>query len=68
MFGEATAEGTIKAMEAFFREVGAPVRLGELKIPAADIPKVAANAAATVKLWGMEMKQPEIEEILRAAL
>ncbi len=68
VFGEATAEGTIKAMEAFFREVGAPVRLGELKIPAADIPKVAANAAATVKLWGMEMQQPEIEEILRAAL
>lgn len=68
VFGVNTGVAAVKALEDFFREVGAPVRLGELKIPAADIPKVAANAAATIKLWGMSMEQPEIEEILRAAL
>ena len=68
VFGVATAEETIKAFEDFFREAGAPVRLGEAKIPAADIPKIAANAAATVRLWGMKQEQPEIEQVLKLAL
>lgn len=67
VFGAATADGTIKAFEDFFRKAGAPVRLSEVGIPAADIPRIAENAMGLIKLWGMKHEQPEIEKILRKA-
>ena len=68
VFGVKTAEDTIKAFETFFRKTGAPVRLGEAGIPAADIPRIAANAMGLIRLWGMKHEQPEIEKILKNAV
>ncbi|OGR44340.1 MAG: hypothetical protein A2X35_02630 [Elusimicrobia bacterium GWA2_61_42] len=68
VFGVRTAEDTIKAFETFFRKAGAPVRLGEAGIPAADIPRIAANAMGLIRLWGMKHEQPEIEKILKNAV
>ena len=67
VFGAKTAEETIKAFEDFFRKTGAPVRLSEAKIPAADIPRIAENAMSLIRLWGMKHEQPEIEKILDKA-
>lgn len=67
VFGVKTAEGTIKAFEDWFRKIGAPVRLSEAGIPAADIPKIAENAMALVKRWSMSYDRQTIEKILEAA-
>lgn len=67
VFGVRTAEEAIAAFEAFFRKAGAPVRLPEAGIPAADIPQIASNAMGLIRLWGMKHEQPEIEKILRKA-
>jgi hypothetical protein len=67
VFGTKTAEDTIKAFENFFKRTGAPVRLSEAKIPAADIPRIAENAMGLIRLWGMKHEQPEIEKILEKA-
>ena len=67
VFGTRTAEETIRAFEDFFRKTGAPVRLSEAKIPAADIPRIAENAMGLIRLWGMKHEQPEIEKILSNA-
>ncbi|MDO8802858.1 MAG: iron-containing alcohol dehydrogenase [Elusimicrobiota bacterium] len=67
VFGTKTAEETIKAFEDFFRKAGAPVRLSEAGIPAADIPRIAENAMGLIRLWGMKHEQPEIEKILEKA-
>ncbi|HNW44805.1 MAG TPA: iron-containing alcohol dehydrogenase [Elusimicrobiales bacterium] len=68
VFGTAGAEETIKAFEAFFKKTGAPVRLAEAKIPAADIPRIAQNAMGLIRQWGIQHTQPEIEKILSAAI
>lgn len=68
VFGAKTAEETILRFEEFFRAAGAPVRLPEAGIPAADIPAIAANAMGLIRLWGMKHEQPEIEKILRNAV
>lgn len=68
VFGAKTAKGTIMEFEEFFRQAGAPVRLGEAGIPAADIPAIAANAMGLIRMWGMKHEQPEIEKILRNAV
>ena len=68
VFGTKTAEETIQAFEDFFRKTGAPVRLSEAKIPAADIPRIAENAMGLIRLWGMKHEQPEIEKILGKAV
>ncbi len=68
VFGTKTAEEAITAFEDFFRKTGAPVRLSEAKIPAADIPRIAANAMGLIRMWGMKHEQPEIEKILKNAV
>ena len=68
MFGTVSAEETIKAFETFFKKAGAPVRLAEAGIPAADIPRIAENAMSLIRLWCMKHEQPEIEKILRNAV
>ncbi len=67
VFGVKTAEEAIKSFEAFFRQAGAPVRLAEAGIPAADIPRIADNAMGLIRMWGMKMEKAEVEEILRLA-
>lgn len=68
VFGTKTAEEAVKAFEDFFREVGAPVRLGDAGIPAGDIPRIAENAMHLIRLWGLKHEQPEVERILRNAV
>jgi alcohol dehydrogenase YqhD (iron-dependent ADH family) len=67
VFGVKGAEAAIKAFEDFFRKAGAPIRLSEAGIPAADIPRIAANAMGLITLWGMPLAQSEVESILRRA-
>jgi alcohol dehydrogenase YqhD (iron-dependent ADH family) len=68
VFGTSSAGETIKAFEAFFKKTGAPVRLSEAAIPAADIPRIAENAMGLIRLWGMQHTQQEIEKILSGAI
>ncbi|MEW6594535.1 MAG: iron-containing alcohol dehydrogenase [Thermodesulfobacteriota bacterium] len=69
IFGLPTPEAGINALEEWFREIKAPVRLSEVGIPAADIPKIADNAHGLAKQWGIaELYTPAvIAEILRLA-
>jgi alcohol dehydrogenase YqhD (iron-dependent ADH family) len=67
VFGTKTAEKTIEAFEGWFRKIGAPVKLAEANIPAADIPKIAENAMGLVKRWGMDYDRATVEKILRNA-
>ncbi len=67
VFGVKTAEATIKAFEDWFRKIGAPVRLSEAGIPAADIPKIAENVMGLVKRWGMDYDRETVEGILKKA-
>ncbi|MCX5793383.1 MAG: iron-containing alcohol dehydrogenase [Elusimicrobia bacterium] len=68
VFGAGSAEETIAAFEAFFKKTGAPVRLAEAGIPAADIPAIAGNAMGLIRAWGIKYTQPEVEKILADAV
>jgi len=68
VFGARGAQETIKAFEDFFKKTGAPVRLSQASIPAADIPRIAENAMGLIRMWGMKHEQPEIEKILSGAV
>ena len=61
------AEKTIKAFEKWFSKIGAPLRLSEVKIPAADIPKIAENAMGLINKWEIDCGRKSVEEILRKA-
>ncbi|MBU2573423.1 MAG: iron-containing alcohol dehydrogenase [Elusimicrobia bacterium] len=68
VFGVKSAEETIDAFENWFKKIGAPVRLPEVKIPAADIPKITENALGLINRWeiaGYDRKT--VEGILRTA-
>ena len=67
VFGKSSAPAAIKAIESWFRKIGAPVRLREAGIPAEDIPRMAENALELMKLWGINRKKAEIEAILAEA-
>lgn len=68
VFAKNSADTAIRAMEAWFRSLGAPVRLKEAGIPAADIPRIADNAEALMKMWGIKgYTRREIEHILSDA-
>ncbi|OGS13855.1 MAG: hypothetical protein A2285_10425 [Elusimicrobia bacterium RIFOXYA12_FULL_57_11] len=68
VFGAGGAQEAITAFETFFKEAGAPVRLSEAAIPAADIPRIAENAMGLIRLWSLPHQQREIEEILARAV
>jgi hypothetical protein len=68
VFGVKTATGTIKVFEDWCRKIGAPTRLSEAGIPAADIPKIAENVMGLVKRWGMDYDLGTVEEILKKAV
>jgi hypothetical protein len=61
------AEKTIAAFEKWFAKIGAPLRLSEVKIPAADIPKIAKNAMKLITMWEIDCNRESVEEILSKA-
>jgi alcohol dehydrogenase YqhD (iron-dependent ADH family) len=50
----------IEAFEAWFRKIGSPVRFGEARIPAGEIPEIAANARDLAEAWGLTDYSQEI--------
>ncbi|MDY0361498.1 MAG: iron-containing alcohol dehydrogenase [Desulforegulaceae bacterium] len=66
---KAQAKALIAAFESWFKKAGAPVRLSDASIPENDIEKIAVNAEALGKKWGLtEYSKEVIEEILRLAV
>ncbi len=49
-----SANEAIKALEAWYRKIGAPASLSELGLAEADHAPAADNAAATAVLWGQQ--------------
>lgn len=70
IFGLRDAVQGIEALEKWFAKIKSPVRLAEAGIPAADIDRIAENAAELAKLWGVAAAYPKetIAEILRLAV
>ncbi len=60
----------IAALEQWFVTIKSPVRLHEVKIPAADIEAIAENAEGLARQWGIGDLYPRetIAEILRLAV
>lgn len=50
----------IGRLKEWFASIGSPVSLGEAKIPAEDIGKIAGNAAALAELWGLKDYTEEV--------
>jgi alcohol dehydrogenase YqhD (iron-dependent ADH family) len=50
----------IEALETWFRKIGSPVRFAEARIPAGDIPKIAANAHGLAEAWGLTEYTPDL--------
>ncbi|MBI4655314.1 MAG: iron-containing alcohol dehydrogenase, partial [Elusimicrobia bacterium] len=65
---EQTAQEGIETLKKWFRQIGAPISLKDVKIPEADIPQIAENAMGLVRLWGMRYSKKTIEEILSHAI
>ena len=61
------AINTINAFEKWFLKIGAPLRLSDVKIPAADIPIIAENAMKLITMWEIDCDRKSVEEILRGA-
>jgi alcohol dehydrogenase YqhD (iron-dependent ADH family) len=58
-------EGTL-ALHSWFQKVNAPTSLSALNIAERDIPRIAENAVALAKIWGMkDYTAGKIEEILK---
>ena len=63
-----TAKETIKALEIWFSELGAPTKLGQVNIPETAIGEIARNSMGLIRLWGMSYPQPSVENILKKAI
>jgi alcohol dehydrogenase YqhD (iron-dependent ADH family) len=62
---EPDAEETVRLLRGWLRSVGCPVTLAELNIPAADIPRIAANALNLARIWRLDSySQADIEAVL----
>jgi alcohol dehydrogenase YqhD (iron-dependent ADH family) len=70
IFGLDSAVAGIAALEQWFVTIKSPVRLGEVKIPAADIETIAENAEGLARQWGIGglYTRKTITEILRLAV
>ena len=70
IFGCSDAGAGIDALEAWFKKIGAPVRLGDAAIPAEDIERISENAARLARRWGIDnvYTQSVIAEILEFAV
>jgi NADP-dependent alcohol dehydrogenase len=69
IFAAEGADAGIAALEAWFRKIGAPVRLGEASIAAGEIEAIAVNALRLSHRWQLQetYSQETIAEILRLA-
>lgn len=70
IFGLSGAEAGISALEKWFQEIGAPIRLQDAGIAADDIDMIAENAAGLAKLWAIDSvySKEVIAEILKLAI
>ncbi|OIP44409.1 MAG: NADH-dependent alcohol dehydrogenase [Deltaproteobacteria bacterium CG_4_10_14_3_um_filter_60_8] len=70
IFGLRTAAEGIEALERWFVAIKAPIRLAEMDIPASDIDRIAANAAALAEAWSISetYTKEAIANILRLAV
>lgn len=70
IFGLQGAEAGIEALEKWFQEIGAPVRLQDAGIARADIALIAQNAADLARLWEVDDLYPRevIADILTLAV
>ncbi|MDQ7042775.1 MAG: iron-containing alcohol dehydrogenase [Sulfurimonas sp.] len=69
IFNLDSADEGIYALEAWFKKIGAPVRLEALNIPKDDIPAIAKNAYRIAQVWGYskDYSSQDIAEILKKA-
>ncbi|WP_374603525.1 iron-containing alcohol dehydrogenase [Niveibacterium sp.] len=70
VFGLATAEQGIAALEQWFDKIGTPTRLSQLGITAADLPAILDNLQGNAQWFGLAeiYTQDVLAEILKAAL
>jgi NADP-dependent alcohol dehydrogenase len=70
IFGLDSGRAGIAALEEWFAAIRAPIRLDQAGIPAAEIEKIAANAADLASLWGISATydRKTIAAILRLAV
>ncbi|MEN8258013.1 MAG: iron-containing alcohol dehydrogenase [Thermodesulfobacteriota bacterium] len=70
VFGVKGADAGISALEAWFKEIGAPIRLQDAGIASDDIDMIAENGSGLAKLWGIDgiYTQEVIAEILQLAI
>lgn len=70
VFGLATAEQGIAALEQWFDKIGTPTRLSQLGITAADLPAILNNLQGNAQWFGLAeiYTQDVLAEILKAAL
>lgn len=62
---EPDADETVQRLRSWFSTIGCPVTLAELKIPEADIPRIAANALNLARIWRLDSySQADIEAVL----
>lgn len=70
VFGVDTPEAGIAALEAWFKKIGTPTRLGQLGIKESDLPAIGENVQMSVQRFGLAAQYtPEVvSDILRRAL
>ncbi len=70
VFGLATAEQGIAALEQWFDKIGTPTRLSQLGITAADLPAILDNLQGNAQWFGLAeiYTQDVLAEILKGAL
>lgn len=70
VFGLASAEAGIAALERWFEEIGTPTRLGQLDIGQADLPAIVDNVQINVEAFGIAEAYPPqvVTDILTRAL
>ncbi len=65
IFGIEDPQKTIESLKQFFNSIGAPTRLSQVDIPAADLDQIAGNAVMLAKKWGLtEYTKGVITDIL----
>jgi alcohol dehydrogenase YqhD (iron-dependent ADH family) len=70
VFGVATPEQSIAALEAWFNKIGTPTRLSQLGIKEADLSAIVENAHANTRTFGIAdiYTMDVLTTILRSAL
>jgi len=68
VFNLSDSKQAILAIEGYFKEIGSPTKLKDVDIDLSEIDKIAENAVALAKKWGLkEYTKEVIAEILKLA-